>query len=70
MEKIIPNCLCHTCGKVVTIVDFKIVVNDLNDVILKGKCAVCGDAVNRYTETGEDEECLGRIKKILAGKKK
>jgi transcription initiation factor IIE alpha subunit len=64
MEKIIPNCLCPTCNKVVTIVDFKIVVNDLNDVILKGSCAGCGDPVNRYMETGENEEYVRRIKRV------
>jgi len=64
---IIPNCFCHTCEGEVTIVDFKIVVNDLNDVILRGHCAVCGNAVNRYCETGEDEECVKRIRKVLKG---
>ena len=70
VEKIIPNCFCHTCKEVVTIVDFKIVVNDLNDVILEGKCAVCGDPVNRYTETGENEDYVKRIKKVLKEMKK
>lgn len=70
VDKIIPNCLCHTCNEVVTIVDFKITVNDLNDVILEGKCAACGDPVNRYCETGENEEYVGRIKKVLKEQKK
>ena len=65
VDKILPNCLCHTCKTQTTIVEFKIVVNDLNDIILKGHCAVCGDTVNRYTETGENEEYVRRIKKIL-----
>ena len=67
VERIIPNCLCYRCNKVVTIVGFKITVNDLNDVILEGKCAVCGDSVNRYCETGENEEYVKRIKKIIKG---
>ena len=70
VEKIIPNCFCQNCTEVVTIVDFKIVVNDLNDVILRGKCAVCGGPVNRYSETGEDEACLRRIREILKEEKK
>ena len=45
-------------------------MNDLNDVILDGKCAVCGDPVNRYTETGENEEYVRRIKKVLNEVKK
>ncbi len=67
-EKIIPNCFCHKCEGEVTIVDFKIVINDLNDVILRGHCAVCGNTVNRYCETGEDEECVKRVRKVLKKK--
>ncbi len=64
VEKIIPNCFCHTCKEVVTIVDFKIIVNDLNDIILTGRCAVCSGPLNRYMETGDNEEYVGRIKKF------
>lgn len=70
VEEIIPNCFCQTCKEVVTIVDFKIVVNDFNDVILRGKCAVCGDGVNRYTKTGEVEYYASRIKKVKRAMKK
>lgn len=63
-EDIIPNCFCHTCKDVVTIVDFKIAVNDLNDVILTGSCAVCGSPISRYSETGEDEDYVRRIKRL------
>lgn len=49
--------------------DYKIAVNDLNDVIFMGKCAVCGDAVNRYTETGENEEYVRRMKSVLEERK-
>ncbi len=31
-------------------------VNDLFDVILRGKCSVCGHPVSRYIESGENEE--------------
>lgn len=70
VEKIIPNCFCHTCSDEVTIVDYKIVVNDLNDIILMGKCAICGNPVNRYTETGENEDYVRRIKNVLKESKK
>ena len=69
VEKIISNCFCHTCKGVVTIVDYKISVNDLNDVILNGKCEVCRNSVNRYTETGENEEYVKKIKRILRERK-
>ena len=54
-EKIIPNCYCHTCKGPynATIIDYEISLNDINDVILKGKCKKCGNPVNRYLETGE-----------------
>ncbi len=64
-EKILPNCLCNKCNCVVEIVDYKIFLNDLNDLILKGKCALCGARVNRYVETGEDKIAVKKIKKIL-----
>lgn len=38
--------------------------------ILMGKCAACGDPVNRYTETGGNEEYVRRIKLLLKGNKK
>ena len=69
VDKILHNCLCHTCKTQTTIVEFKIVVNDLNDIILKGHCATCGDTVNRYTETGENEDYVRRIKEILKGRR-
>jgi hypothetical protein len=65
IKEIIPNCFCSTCLGVVSIVNYKIFVNNLNDIILRGHCAVCGNPVNRYIETGEDEEYVIKIKKIL-----
>lgn len=65
-EKIIPNCYCHTCKMPYqsTIVNYEIFLNDLNDIILKGFCAKCGNPVNRYLETGEAPEYQKRIKSI------
>jgi hypothetical protein len=37
------------------IVDYHIILNDLNDIILKGKCGECGSDVRRYLEYGEKE---------------
>lgn len=65
---IIPNCFCSTCtlgqNKSVTIVDYDIFLNDLNDIILRGSCAICKGPVGRYVETGEVEEYEGRIKGV------
>lgn len=64
-EKILPNCLCNKCYCVIEIVDYKIFLNDLNDLILKGRCTLCGTRINRYIEIGEDKIAAKKIKKIL-----
>ena len=58
------HCPCAGGGYDATIVDYQIFLNDLNHVILRGKCAKCGDPLNRYLETGENEGYLGRIKEL------
>lgn len=64
-QQILKSCCCSKCDKGYssTIVDYKIFVNNLNDIILRGKCAKCGNPMNRYTETGENFEYVERIKK-------
>ncbi len=64
VEELIPNCFCANCPGPVSIVNYTIVVNDLNDIILTGHCAVCDDSVNRYIETGEDEYYVARIQRV------
>ncbi len=65
-QKIIPNCNCGRCDSHYqsTIVNYKIFLNDLNDIILKGYCQKCNSPVNRYVETGEVEEYHDRIEKV------
>lgn len=68
-EKILPNCHCGKCSKegrdsMVTITNYDIFINDLNDVLLEGVCSVCGGRVGRYSETGEVKEYVPRVKKI------
>lgn len=65
-EKIIPNCYCHKCKTPYqsTIVNYEIFLNDLNDIILEGYCAKCGNSMNRYLETGEVPEYQEGIKKV------
>ena len=65
--KIIPNCFCGHCwnGKhTVSIVNYKVFLNDLDDIILRGICAECGVPVGRYVETGEIEKYAPRIKQL------
>lgn len=65
-EKIIPNCYCGKCKTPYqsTIINYEIFLNDLNDIILEGFCAKCGNPVNRYLETGEVEKYQKMIEKI------
>ncbi|MCX6706170.1 MAG: hypothetical protein NTV24_03670, partial [Candidatus Woesebacteria bacterium] len=64
--KILSNCFCPTCntkGYHSTIINYEIFIDNLNDIILQGFCAECGDKIGRYLETGEVEEYLPIIKK-------
>jgi hypothetical protein len=66
IKLILPNCFC-LCDKkrpITTIVDYRIFINEFNDVVLRGKCVKCGKAMARCLETGENEVYLGRIKKL------
>lgn len=65
-QKIIPNCFCANCKSSYnsTIINYKIFLNDLNDIILKGYCEKCGNPIIRYIETGEVEKYQEKIEKI------
>ncbi len=47
-------CSCFAQNKI--IIDKKIYLNKLNDIIVKGSCSECNKNVARYIETGETEE--------------
>lgn len=57
---------CHHCfaknHKSAEMVVEHYFVNDLNDVILQGKCDVCGHPVGRYIESGEIPSMAKRAK--------
>ena len=65
-EKILHNCHCHACDSSYSsaIVDYTTEINDLNDIILHGKCAACGGPINRYLETGENKNQVKRVEGI------
>ena len=63
-QNLLNYCLCTTCKKSVAIVDYKIFLNSMNDIILKGECVECNTPVNRYIETGENLKYIERIKNI------
>jgi hypothetical protein len=74
-QKILPNCFCSSCSKegadsIVTITNYEIFINDINDVLLEGFCLVCGGRVGRYSETGEVKKYVSRVLKIKRKYKK
>ncbi len=64
-QNLLNYCLCPTCKKSVAIVDYKIFLNKMNDIVLKGKCVECNTSINRYIETGENPKYIERIKAII-----
>jgi len=64
-QNLLNYCLCPTCKKSVAIVDYKIFLNKINDIILKGECGECSTTLNRYIETGENSKYVERIKAII-----
>lgn len=53
----ISNCFCRGCEQSpTTIIDFTAEINDIDDILLKGKCINCGSPVNRHLETGENPD--------------
>ncbi len=65
-DKFLSNCFCgcKKFGESAQITDYNIYLDELNDIIFKGKCADCGQLIARQIETGENPEYLERILKI------
>lgn len=65
-NKILTNCFCDCkkAGETARIIDYDIYLDELNDLTFKGKCVDCGQEIARRIETGENPECLKRIKEI------
>lgn len=61
-------CTCPVPAK--RLVAYKVYVNDLLDVVLRGSCSACGHLAVRYAETGEVPELTARVKAVLAERKK
>lgn len=67
--KFLDDCLttifCRQCSpKPTQITNYKVYLNNLEDLIFKGECVVCGSPVARYIETGENPESAGMAKHI------
>lgn len=54
----------------VGIKEYTMFVNDLGDIILRGRCDRCGEAVARYIESGETPSSFKRAMKVIAEKRR
>ena len=61
-------CMCPAPVK--RLIAYKVFVNDLNDVVMRGLCSGCNTIAARYVETGEDPEKVKRIKAVLRERKR
>ena len=60
-------CDCKNSDK--KLIDVKIYLNDLNDLVLRGKCSACNTIAARYIETGENENSFKAAERIKRMKK-
>lgn len=67
----LQNIFCMVCKAPHNseIKDFKILLNDLNDLELEGHCKECGNKIGGYIETGEVAQYASRIEAIRVTKK-
>lgn len=61
-------CMCPAPVK--RLIQYKVFVNDLNDLVMRGLCSGCNIIAARYVETGEDPEKVERIKAVQRERKK
>jgi hypothetical protein len=72
-ERYLNNVFCGKCSKgtmSITIANYEIFLNALNDLVLRGTCNKCGGAVARYIETGESQDKSEVAKHIKMVKEK
>lgn len=57
-KTILTNCFCAKCenNHVTTIINYAVLLNDLDDIVLQGYCMKCNSPVGQYIETGEIRE--------------
>ena len=65
LDKLVNNVFCWSC-KLTKIVDYEdnIIVNNLYDIVLDGKCDKCWNQVRRYIEIWENDENIKKIKQL------
>jgi len=69
LEMYVANIFCLCSENQKKLVDYKAYVNDLYDIVLRGKCDQCHEIAARYIETGERKDNRAVIEKILERKR-
>lgn len=65
------NYFCGTCDTPSRrLVNYRVMVTTLNDIVLQGTCSGCHTIAARYIETGEDPAKVKRIRAVLRERKK
>jgi len=73
-NKLIKNVFCSNCqgsigDKVTEIINYKIYLENTNNVVIKGKCKKCQNPVARFVETGENPKTAVKVEQILKKRK-
>ncbi len=69
----LSNCWCYKCNAKKgrsKIVNFQVFLNDLNDIVLRGFCAICDSRIDRYVEISEAEKYTKIIDRLRKDAKK
>ena len=53
LRSILTSVFCARCSDQTSIENYKIYLDDTNDIIFDGHCSKCESQVSRYVETGE-----------------
>lgn len=61
-------CTCPAQTK--RLIQYKVFVNNLHDLVMRGLCSGCNTIAARYVETGEDPEKVKRIEAVVRERKK
>lgn len=70
LETLETSIFCTCPAPTKRLVGYRVFVNDLNDVVLRGTCSACGHLAARYAETGEVPELTARVQMVLRERKK
>ncbi len=69
LQSILKSVFCAQCSDQTAIENYKIYLDDTNDIIFDGHCSRCKGSVSRYVETGESSSSSEVAMHIRAIKK-